>query len=515
MPPTPQRQPSPVSGGTFPLPGSVIDNKYVVEEEIGSGGMGVVVAARHVALQQRFAIKFLVSGIDDPDTVERFVREARATSELKSEHVVRVWDVGELPSGQPYFVMEYLEGEDVGSLLASRGRLRITEAVGFVLQACEAVAEAHSRGIVHRDLKPGNLFLTSRPDGTAQIKVVDFGVSKVHARDATDFQETDGKSLLGSPYYMSPEQVRSASQVDERSDIWSMGVTLYELLTGARAFDAPTMPALAVKIASDPYESAIRLRPELPTGIDSIIRKCLAKDPALRYQSVAQLASALSPFAGSDARIAARRAVRITRQTTLSGSLPAVADATLSSSGARTALETSHPALSVEAAGEDDIGTDQARGRKSPPAKDSPSLAEPSQRNLWAALAVAAVLILGVGVGVRALTTSATSSAIAVGATPASSSESATMIASSPNPLASAAASDAGPVESAAPNRSQAPSLADGAHAHPLASESHAGPAVGVETMAATAGAPAGSEHAPPTSATESRPTLDPLVGRH
>lgn len=331
-----RREPSPTSRGTYPLPGSIIDNKYVVAEVLGSGGMGVVVSARHIGLNQSFAIKFLVAGIDDPETVQRFVREARAASELKSEHVVRVSDVGELPTGQPYMVMEYLEGDDLGSILDVDGPIRITEAVGFVLQACEALAEAHSRGIIHRDLKPGNLFLTSRPDGTAQIKVVDFGVSKVARRDTTEMYETNGHSLLGSPYYMSPEQVRSATSVDARSDIWSMGVTLYELLTGQRAFVADTIPALSVKIVSDPFTPASRIRRELPAGIDAIIRKCLSKDPELRYQSAAELASALSPFAGSDARIAGRRAIRITRQ---SGS---------DQPGAGPAVGSSQTGLSVE-----------------------------------------------------------------------------------------------------------------------------------------------------------------------
>ncbi len=304
---------SPAVGGTYPVPGTLIENKYVIEEEIGSGGMGVVVAARHAVLQQRFAIKFLVVGIDDPETVRRFILEARAASELKSEHVVRVHDVGELPTSQPYMVMEYLEGDDLGALIAEQGPLRITQAVNFVLQACEAVAEAHAHGIVHRDIKPRNLFRTTRPDGTDQIKVMDFGVSKIIAPDRA-LELTDGRSLLGSPYYMSPEQVRCPADADARSDIWSMGATLYELLTGQRAFQADSLPTLSLKIVNDPFVPPSKLRSEIPQGIDAILRKCLAKDPDSRYQTAAELASALSPFAGSDARIAARRAVRILRQ---------------------------------------------------------------------------------------------------------------------------------------------------------------------------------------------------------
>lgn len=416
----PAPAPAPANA-TFPLPGSVIDNKYVVEEELGNGGMGVVVAARHQVLGQRFAIKFLVANVGDPGTVKRFVREARAVVELKSEHVVRVSDVGQLPSGQAYMVMEYLEGEDLGSVLKAHGPLRITEAVGFVLQACEAVAEAHSRGIIHRDLKPGNLFLTTRPDGTALIKVVDFGVSKVEPRgDEAALEQTDTRAVLGSPYYMSPEQVRGAGHVDARSDIWSMGVTLYELLTGQRAFQADTITALSVKIVGDPFILASKLRREIPTGLDNIIRKCLAKDPELRFQTIADLARALAPFAGSDARIAARRAVRIASQSSSDS------QAAYDSASSRKPLPvgSSHPAVEVP----------------------SRMLAEPrvwptgATRNapvIWVSLGAVVLLMTGIFGVIRTVTTDRVIPAVASSIDPAP------MAFSAPTPPAQASAASA------------------------------------------------------------------------
>jgi len=396
---------SPLAGGTYPVPGTVIENKYVIEEEIGSGGMGVVVAARHAVLQQRFAIKFLVVGIDDPETVRRFIREARAASELKSEHVVRVHDVGELPNSQPYMVMEYLEGDDLGALLAEQGPLRITQAVNFVLQACEAVAEAHAHGIVHRDIKPRNLFLTARPDGTDQIKVMDFGVSKIVTRDK-GLELTDGRSLLGSPYYMSPEQVRCPADADARSDIWSMGATLYELLTGQRAFQADSLPTLSLKIVNDPIVPPSKLRSEIPQGIDAILRKCLAKDPKARYQTVAELASALSPFAGSDARIAARRAVRIVRQSSAHHHRVEPAASVVDAPRGERTLDVRSDTLSE---------TSPTLVSREP---DVAPLVRP--RKPWRVLGVAAVVMLALLFGVRLFIHRAGSSAPPGSATPAS-----------------------------------------------------------------------------------------------
>ncbi|HVJ20233.1 MAG TPA: serine/threonine-protein kinase, partial [Polyangiaceae bacterium] len=210
--------------------GDLLAGKYRVERVIGVGGMGVVVAARHLHLDVRVALKFLLPSLkQDGEIVARFLREGQAAARIKSEHVGRIMDVGSFDDGSPYLVMEYLEGRDLAAELASRGRLSVAEAVAHVLQALEALAEAHQSGIVHRDLKPSNLFLTRRADGSALIKVLDFGISKAAFGEGGEAVLTRSQGIMGSPQYMSPEQIRSAKRVDQRSDIWSTGVILHEL----------------------------------------------------------------------------------------------------------------------------------------------------------------------------------------------------------------------------------------------------------------------------------------------
>src|SRR5262249_29408438 len=204
------------------LAGDVLAGKYRVERVLGRGGMGVVVQAMHVQLEQRVAIKFLLpQTVSNPDAVTRFAREARAASKIQGEHVARVLDVGTLESGAPFMVMEYLEGQDLSQLLESRGLLHVDEAIDYILQACEALAEAHAAGIVHRDLKPANMYLTKRADGSPIVKVLDFGISKVIAKDSSDASMTRTSALMGSPVYMSPEQMKATRNVDARADIWA------------------------------------------------------------------------------------------------------------------------------------------------------------------------------------------------------------------------------------------------------------------------------------------------------
>src|SRR3954454_18638740 len=214
--------------------GRVLAGKYRIERVLGRGGMGVVVAAHHIHLDEKVAIKFLLpEAVANAEVLGRFVREARAAVRIKSEHVARVSDVGTLEGGEPYMVMEYLEGSDLAEWLLQRGALPVEQAVEFLLQASEAIAEAHALGIVHRDLKPANLFVVRRADGLLSIKVLDFGISKVTDASMAAGAATSTLALMGSPLYMSPEQMESARTADARSDIWSLGVILYELLTGA------------------------------------------------------------------------------------------------------------------------------------------------------------------------------------------------------------------------------------------------------------------------------------------
>lgn len=290
-------------------PGDVLAGKYRVERILGMGGMGVVVAATHLHLEQRVAIKFLLPEIaKHPETVARFSREARAAVRIQSEHVGKVLDVGALDTGSPYMVMEFLEGCDLSDLVKNRGPRPWNEAVEYVLQACEAMAEAHKIGIIHRDLKPANLFLTRRPDGSPCVKVLDFGISKV--ADSPDGQAlTQTAAMMGSPKYMSPEQLKSSRDVDVRTDIWALGVILYELLSGEGAFRADTVPQLYVAIIQDPPQPLKRT--DVPPGLIAVIMRCLEKEPARRFQNVAELSMALNEFASQTARTSIERISRI------------------------------------------------------------------------------------------------------------------------------------------------------------------------------------------------------------
>ncbi|HKO48936.1 MAG TPA: serine/threonine-protein kinase [Polyangiaceae bacterium] len=291
-------------------------NKYRIERELGRGGMGVVVAAHHIQLNEKVAIKFLLpEALARAETVERFMREARAAVRIKSEHVARVSDVGVLESGEPYMVMECLEGLDLSDWLQQRGVLPVEQAVEFLLQACEAIAEAHALGIVHRDLKPSNLFVVCRADGLWSVKVLDFGISKVtpSGAAAADASLTGTAAVIGSPLYMPPEQMESSSTVDARADIWALGVVLFELITGQAPFAGDTIPEICMKVAIAAPPSIRSLRPEVPQALELVIERCLEKDSECRYRDVAEFAEALIEFGPNRARNSVERISRTIR----------------------------------------------------------------------------------------------------------------------------------------------------------------------------------------------------------
>jgi serine/threonine protein kinase len=297
------------------LPGAVIDGKYRVDRVIGRGGVGLVVAATHLEMAQRVAIKMIRDDIPmQRELLDRFQREARAAAMIRSEHVARVLDVGRLPTGRPYIVMEYLEGEDLEQVV-SRGPLHVTSAVDFALQACEALAEAHRAGIIHRDLKPANLFLTRRSDGAPLIKLLDFGISKIQPLTAIrESRSVETTSIMGSPGYMAPEQMKSTRDVDARADVWSLGAVLYEIVVGRPAFEGSSMLEILNAIAACNPVPPSTLQPGVPPALDLVIRQCLTTDPELRYPGVAELAMALQPFASPAAAVLADRALRISRE---------------------------------------------------------------------------------------------------------------------------------------------------------------------------------------------------------
>jgi hypothetical protein len=376
-------------------PGDVLAGKYRVERVLGSGGMGYVVAARHLQLDQLVAMKFLRrsgAALDETEATGRFLREAKAVVRLRDEHVAKVFDVGTLESGEPYIVMEYLDGCDLSALAKQRGQIPASEAVEYVMQACEALAEAHSLGIVHRDVKLANLFVTRGHAGSPLVKVLDFGISKMNPFGESEHEMTRTASMLGSPRFMSPEQMRDPRAVDARSDIWSLGVVLYRLVAGKPPFEADTLGRLlSMVMHENPDPLAAVVDPTLlPLGFSETVHHCLEKDPNNRFSNIAELAYALAPFAMDPMRARAA-ADRIA--------------ATLSVAQMPRALEM--PALAGAGAGFMGGGIPAAgHSQSNPPgANDTGTAApwagtqggrlrDPARANLvWAAVALAATLV--------------------------------------------------------------------------------------------------------------------------
>ena len=295
--------------------GQVLDGKFRVERLVGEGAMGLVVEATHLGLDERVALKFLRrEARSQPDIVARFAREARAAVKIKSDYVARVFDVGGTEDGTPFIVMEFLEGSDLATILEVRRRLEIPEALEYIIQACEGLTEAHAKGIVHRDIKPENLFLAQGAGAMKQIKLLDFGISKATVGSLeAEMAAGHTTQIMGSPHYMSPDQIRSTKDVDGRADIWSLGVVLFELVSGHTPFTATDVTQLISQILHEPHQRLTALRSDAPLELEAIIDKCLAKEPAERYQSPADLAIALLPYAPKRARAIVERAADIAR----------------------------------------------------------------------------------------------------------------------------------------------------------------------------------------------------------
>jgi len=296
------------------------------------GGMGKVVRASHLFLQQEFAIKVLLPHMaESAETVTRFLREAQATSKLKSEHIARVFDVGRMADGVPFMVMEYLQGNDLNQILRHHGPQRSQIVCDLMLQACEGMAEAHSLDIIHRDIKPSNFFITTRPDGTMLLKILDFGISKTPV-GVTEL--TGASTVIGTPTYMSPEQMKSGRAADARSDVWSMGIVMYQMLDGRPPFVGETYPELVIKVGS---ETPAPLASQLPAGLLQVIMTCLEKNPQARQQSVAELARMLAPYT-TDPVQAAQSAQRTTRILANRGSIRGTDSLPVAANGGLTPL---------------------------------------------------------------------------------------------------------------------------------------------------------------------------------
>jgi len=287
--------------------GDVLAKKYRLERLVGEGGTGLVVSAQHLTLERRVAIKFLRTALASDEIRLRFEREARAIAQIESEHVVLVFDVGALDDGSPFMVMEFLEGRDLARILKEDGPLPIEDSIDCMLQVCEALAQAHAAGIVHRDLKPANLFLTRREDGAPHVKVVDFGISKILdpkllQGDGGPKEMTSAFTVLGSPRYMAPEQLRNSKEVDARADLWSVGAVLFQLVTGQHAFEADSNVHVSLAVLTKEPALLRELAPHAPRELEAIVNRCLTKDVRGRFQSARELADALRPLASERTR---------------------------------------------------------------------------------------------------------------------------------------------------------------------------------------------------------------------
>lgn len=277
------------------VPGVEIEGRFRIEREIGRGGMGVVYAAEHLSMHRRVALKVLSDEAGgDEESISRFIRETRVAAKLASPHAVRVYDVGRLATGAPYMVMELLDGRDLERVLADEGPIDVARAIAWTLQACDAIGEAHAAGIVHRDIKLTNIFLADLPPEPI-VKVLDFGLAKGFAPGTGDGSLTRPGAFMGTPSYMSPEQLLSAKDVDARTDVWAFGVALYRLLTQTYPFEASNLAGLCARIAggeAPPPPSARRAG--VPRAVDEVVQRCLARSPDGRYPDAHALAEALA-----------------------------------------------------------------------------------------------------------------------------------------------------------------------------------------------------------------------------
>jgi serine/threonine protein kinase len=439
--------------------GEVIAEKYRVEHTLGSGAMGVVISAWHIELGKRVAMKVIhPEAMGIADAAERFRREARAAANIRSEHAAKVFDVGTLPSGQPYMVMEFLEGHDLAHELSTRGPLPIDEAAGYLLQAIEAIAEAHVGGIAHRDLKPANLFLCHRPDGSRFVKVLDFGISKAIGIGSPDVRLTRTSTLIGSPLYMSPEQMRAVRDIDPRTDVWSLGVILFELLAGRPPFLGESVPELCAIMLRDEPPPLSLFRSDVPPSLERVILRCLAKDRERRYATVAEIAQDLIEFAPQH-RVHAERAIGVVR----------AANARLSMSGAEVGrgstrlLATPAPSLppsKVATASGSVPGVTSERSPTSPGWTES-GRAKPNRSRLIAFSAAGAAVV---GLAVASILMARSSGEPAEGTTSGSDPSAAARPATPPvvtpivtNPTATPVADSASPGESASAASASAP----------------------------------------------------------
>ena len=379
--------------------GDVIAGRFRVLDVLGAGGMGMVVAAEHIELRSRVAIKIIHDGVaQNTESVARFIREGRAAACLQSQHAAKVFDVARLDSGAPFMVMEFLEGRDLEQLLEEQGAIPVTQAADHLLQACDALAEAHREGIVHRDLKPANLFLSTDSYGEPVIKVLDFGISKMASMSQESALTKDGH-FMGSPLYMSPEQMLAPNNVDHRTDIWALGVVLFQLTTGRTPWGGSTVADVCGQVLRDPAPRVLELQPDLPPQLDAIVARCLQKTPQDRYQSVSELAMDLAHLGSAAGQRLLERVLLVSRgRGRAAQTLPA--EALLPRVDDRTALASDQQSSRSEQA-----GALRATAGSFPPTAGTSPFARDGLGSWTVAAGVMLLVLAGVAVGTGVLLT--------------------------------------------------------------------------------------------------------------
>ncbi len=351
-------------------PGSILLDRYKSVRIVGVGGMGVVVHAVHLIEGTEVAIKFLLPRLASSDeAAARFVREARAATRIPSEHITRVLETGTSPELGPFIVMELLEGEDLAKHVRREPRIAVPVAIDLLVQAADAIAHAHAVGVIHRDVKPANLFLAKDAEGRSSVKVLDFGISKVLEEAPLEITKTSTR--LGSGLYMSPEQMRSAKNVDHRTDVYGLGITLYEILTGTQPFVADSYADLCIKVSSEEPDPLRRHRADVPAELEAAIARAYARAPADRYESVPAFAAALAAWATPETR------ARIDALVALGRARPPLASGDYSSIAPPPPAAPAHPGSTTLRMAPGASGPPPGRSSAPPRSPSAPSLVPP------------------------------------------------------------------------------------------------------------------------------------------